>query len=236
MLKQEKEIVMIKILLVDDMRNFLDLEVSFLRRAESKIITAKDGAEALKLAKIEKPDIILLDLEMPKMSGIECCRIIKSDPALKKIPVVMVTSTDKRAESMKAGCDDFVRKPINETSFLEEIKKFVNIKIRKEERYDISVEVQYIYKDRTVSAFSKDMSYSGLSIITKDVIPMNTILDITLNLPLNGKIESHRCKAKVVRAFKEEASDRVVNGIGLELIEASSKTLAAIKAFIDSKK
>ncbi len=226
---------MIKILLVDDMRNFLDLEVSFLRRAESRIITAKDGAEALKLAKIEKPDIILLDLEMPKMNGIECCRIIKSDPALRKIPVIMVTSTEKRAESIKAGCDDFVRKPINESAFLEEIKKFVSMKVRKEDRYDISVEVKYTYKDKTVSAFSKDMSYSGLSIITKDSIPLNTLLSMNLLLPFDSKIETHKCKAKVMRSFKEETADRVVNGLGLELVEASSKTLSAIKVFIDSK-
>ncbi len=226
---------MIKIMLVDDMRNFLDLEVSFLRRAESKIIMAKDGAEALKLAKIERPDIILLDLEMPKMSGIECCRILKSDPALKKIPVVMVTSTEKRSESMKAGCDDFVRKPINESAFLEEIKKFVNMKVRKEDRYDISIEVQYIYKEKTVSAFSKDMSYSGLSIITKDVIPLDTLLSLNLLLPLNGKVESHPCKAKVMRTFKEETDNHVVNGLGLELVEAESKTLNAIKIFIDNK-
>lgn len=227
---------MIKILLVDDMRNFLDLEVSFLRRAESKIITAKDGAEALKLAKVEKPDIIMLDLEMPKMNGIECCRILKSDPAMKKIPVIMVTATEKKAESIKAGCDDFVRKPINESSFLEEIKKFVSVKIRKEERYDISVEVKYEYKEKTISAFSKDMSYSGLSIITKDIIPMNTVLGVNLLLPINGKVESHKCKAKVMRTFKEETDDRIVSGIGLEIVDASSKSLSTIKTFIDNSK
>jgi CheY-like chemotaxis protein len=226
---------MIKILLVDDMRNFLDLEVSFLRRAESKIIMAKDGAEALKLAKIERPDIILLDLEMPKMNGIECCRILKSDPVLKKIPVVMVTSTEKKAESMKAGCDDFVRKPINESAFLEEIKKFVSMKVRKEDRYDISIEVQYTYKEKTVSAFSKDVSCSGLSIITKDIIPLNTLLSLNLLLSFDGKVESHPCKAKVIRMFKEETGDHVVNGLGLELVEAASKTLSAIKTFIATK-
>lgn len=224
---------MIKILLVDDMRNFLNLEVSFLRRADSKIITAKDGVEALKLAKIEKPDIIMLDVVMPKMNGIECCRILKSDPSLKKIPVIMVTSTDKEAESMKAGCDDFVRKPINESAFLEEIKKFVDVKIRKEERYDISTEVKYKHKGKIVSVYSKDMSYSGFSIITEDIIPLNAILDLELMLPLNGKTESHKCRAKVVRTFKEGTGNRVISGIGLEIVVASSKSISAIKTFID---
>lgn len=227
---------MIKILLVDDMRNFLDLEVSFLRRAESKIITAKDGAEALKLAKIEKPDVILLDLEMPKMNGIECCRILKSDSSLKKIPVIMVTSTEKRGEAMKAGCDDFVRKPINESAFLEEIKKFVEIKVRKEERYDISIETKYEYKNKVVSVYSKDMSYSGLSIITKDIIPLNTILNISLVLPFGSKTETHKYKAKVMRSFKEETDDHTINGIGLEFVDATSKSLASLKTFIDEKK
>jgi CheY-like chemotaxis protein len=224
---------MIKILLVDDMRNFLNLEVSFLRRADSKIITAKDGVEALKLAKIEKPQIIMLDVVMPKMNGIECCRILKSDPVLKKIPVIMVTSTDKETESMKAGCDDFVRKPINESAFLEEIKKFVDIKIRKEERYDISIEVRYRYKGKHISVYSRDMSCSGFSIITEDKIPLNTILDLELMLPLKNKTESHKYRAKVVRTFKEGTGNRVIKGIGLEIVVASSKSISAIKTFID---
>ncbi|MCL4478368.1 MAG: response regulator [Deltaproteobacteria bacterium] len=223
---------MLKILLVDDMRNFLDLEVSFLKRAECKIITAKDGAEALKLAKIEKPDIVLLDLEMPRMNGIECCRIIKSDPSLKKLPVVMVTSTDRKAEALKAGCDDFVRKPINESSFLEEIKKFVNIKIRKEDRYNITIEVKYEHKDKLISAFTKDMSYSGVSIITNDMISLNTVLPISLILNVNGKAETHKCKARVMRTFKEETDGRAIQGVGLEFVEAGQKMITAIKEYI----
>lgn len=225
---------MMKILLVDDMRNFLDLEVSFLRRANSKIIVAKDGAEALKLAKIERPHIIMLDVVMPKLNGIECCRILKSDPALKKIPVIMVTSTDREAESVKAGCDDFVRKPINESAFLEEIQKFVEIKIRKEERYDISTEVKYTYRGKIVSVYTRDMSYSGFSIITEDNIPLDIILDLELMIQLRGKNEPHKCRAKVVRTFEERAGDRVIKGIGLELVVAPSKTISTIKAFIDS--
>ena len=60
----------IKILLVDDMSNFLDLEVSFLRRKDCQIVTANDGVDALKKTKIDKPDIVLLDIEMPRMTGI----------------------------------------------------------------------------------------------------------------------------------------------------------------------
>ena len=120
---------MTKILLVDDMRNFLDLEISFLRRADCKIITAKDGLEALKLAKAEIPNIVLLDLEMPRMNGVQCCRFLKADPALKKVPVVIVTALDKKAECIKAGADDFVKKPINEEAFIREIKKLSLIHI-----------------------------------------------------------------------------------------------------------
>jgi hypothetical protein len=58
---------------------------------------------------------------------------------------------------------------------------------------------------------------------------------MNLLLPFDSKIETHKCKAKVMRSFKEETADRVVNGLGLELVEASSKTLSAIKVFIDSK-
>ena len=121
---------MTKILLVDDMAHFLDLEISFLRRSDCEIVTADNGIDALKIAKTSMPDIVLLDVEMPRMTGIECCRHLKNDPNLKHIPVVMVTATNRVDECQKAGCDDFWRKPIREEDFLNGIKKLVEIRIR----------------------------------------------------------------------------------------------------------
>ena len=86
------------ILLVDDMRNFLDLETSFLRRTTSTLLFAATGVQAIKIAREKKPALIMLDIEMPEMNGIEACRILKSDSRTGRIPVVMVTTLAKRRE------------------------------------------------------------------------------------------------------------------------------------------
>ncbi len=223
----------VKILLVDDMSNFLDLEVSFLRRKDCDILTASDGVDALKKAKLEKPDIILLDVEMPRMTGIECCRILKSDPALKHIPVIMVTSTSKRDESFAAGADDFWQKPINESLFLDGIKKFVPIKERTDKRLAIGLQVDYRIgenKDKLVQAFTKDLSHGGMFLITRDTLPIGSLFDIEFALP--GVARRIKAKVEVMREMRDEMEGHYVGGMGLSYREVAAEDQQALDDFI----
>ncbi len=222
----------IKILLVDDMSNFLDLEVSFLRRSDCVIITANDGIDALKKTKTEKPDIVLLDIEMPRMTGIECCRIIKSDPATKSIPVVMVTSTSKREESFAAGADDFWQKPINELAFLEGIKKFVPIKERQDKRVAVGLQVDYRIgenKDKLVQAFTKDVSTSGMFVITRDTLPIGVPLEVEFRIP-PGRIVKASCE--VMRELRDESDGHYIGGMGLKFVSLEEDDRRALESFI----
>lgn len=207
---------MIKILLVDDIRNFLDLEISFLKRTDCQIFTASTGVEALKIAKQESPDIILLDLIMPEMGGIECTRILKADPQLKKIPVVIVTSTDKKEESMKAGANEFVRKPINEQKLLAVIKQFVPIQERKDQRVLIGLEVKYRYMGIDRVNYSRDVSNAGIFLITEKPVPIGVELDLEFDLPLGGSLTPIKAKSVVIREEREEREGRIITGMGLE--------------------
>lgn len=223
----------IRILLVDDMSNFLDLEVSFLRRKDCTIITANDGVDALKKTKIEKPDIVLLDIEMPRMTGIECCRLIKSDPSIKHIPVIMVTSTSKRDESFAAGADDFWQKPINEILFLEGIKKFVPIKERSDKRLPIGLQVDYRIgenKDKLVQAFSKDVSHSGMFLITRDTLPIGSSFEIEFTIPVvNRRVTT---KVEVMREMKDEMEGHYVGGMGLHFVNLPAEDQKSLDDFI----
>jgi len=223
---------MTKILLVDDIRNFLDLEISFLKRADCQIFTASTGAEALKLAKQERPDIILLDLVMPEMGGIETTRILKADPELKKIPVIIVTSTNKREESLKAGADDFVQKPINERGLLNEIKKFISIKEREEERVPIGLEVKYRYMGIDRVNYSRDISNKGIFLITEKPVPIGVELELEFELPEDGKTSRFKTKAAVVREEREEREGRIITGMGLEFRDFSDEKAKKIAQFI----
>ena len=104
-----------ELLIVDDVRLFLQLTKTLFSREEYIIHTALNGRQAVEIARSQTPDLILLDLHMPEMEGDEVCRQIRSDPATRNIPVIMVTSeSDREAvrRCLHAGCDDFITKPV----------------------------------------------------------------------------------------------------------------------------
>jgi CheY-like chemotaxis protein len=115
------------ILVVDDTEWNRDLIVQLLED-EYTVLQAVDGAEGVKKAVQEKPDLILMDLGMPVMDGWEATRNIKADNELKHIPIIAVTShamVGDEIQAREAGCDDYLPKPIDENELLRKIKKFL---------------------------------------------------------------------------------------------------------------
>ncbi|MEW6208067.1 MAG: response regulator [Acidobacteriota bacterium] len=116
-----------KILLVDDAETVLMMERMILG-GDYDLIIAKDGQEAVEKAGVESPDLILLDIVMPVMNGIEACRKIRSNPPTSTIPVIMVTTRgneDNVKASFESGCNEYVTKPINKVELLGKIKKLI---------------------------------------------------------------------------------------------------------------
>ena len=105
------------ILIVEDEKDVVDLLALNLRKAGGFVIsTASDGVTGLNKARKEKPDFIILDLMLPKMPGLEVCRILKSDPASQQIPILMLTAKAEeidRIVGLEFGADDYVTKPFS---------------------------------------------------------------------------------------------------------------------------
>jgi CheY-like chemotaxis protein len=119
------------ILIVDDNRENLELLEAYLEDIDCKTIAAYDGPEALEIIKKDKPDLILLDIMMPKMSGFEVCRRVKNDPATAHIPIIMVTALNDFGDMQRAvdcGTDDFVSKPVNKLEMLTRVKTMLKLK------------------------------------------------------------------------------------------------------------
>src|SRR5438093_2380523 len=120
-----------KILVVDDTPKNVKLLADLLTIKGYTVVTAASGAEALKQVEAEKPDLVLLDVVMPEMSGYEVCRKIRENPEAGILPVVMVTALDPSEERIKgldAGADDFLTKPINQAELLARVKSLLRIK------------------------------------------------------------------------------------------------------------
>jgi CheY-like chemotaxis protein len=123
-----------KVLIVDDTETMRLAEQMMLAGEGYQIDVAEDGVDALSKIAIVKPDIVLMDIMMPRMDGIECCRRIKGDEKLKDVKVVMVTTKseyERVKEAFAAGCDDYVTKPIDKNELISKIRdlmKFVSLR------------------------------------------------------------------------------------------------------------
>ncbi len=105
-----------KILVVDDETDVIDMLVVNLRGAGFQVTTAEDGASALAKARSEPPSLIILDLMLPGMSGLEICKVLKGDAATRHIPVIMLTAKAEEVDKivgLELGADDYVTKPFS---------------------------------------------------------------------------------------------------------------------------
>ncbi len=117
------------ILVVDDSPVQIKITTTILNKSEYRVLSARDGSECIKITKKIKPDLILLDIDMPEMNGIEVCMNLNNDPKTKDIPIIFVTGiTDDSTlkEAFDAGGTDYVRKPVNQVELLSRIKSVLN--------------------------------------------------------------------------------------------------------------
>jgi len=118
-----------KILIVDDSKTALMMQSMILKRDNYEVITAGDGEEGVAKALAEKPDLILLDVVMPKMSGVDVLTRVRSEEATRETPILLVTTrgeTTNVQAGYDAGCSDYLTKPVDGTELLAKLKRFLS--------------------------------------------------------------------------------------------------------------
>jgi CheY-like chemotaxis protein len=114
-----------RVLIADDNPQGVELLEAYLASSDCEIETAADGEETLRKVRDWQPDLILLDIMMPRISGFEVCKRLRADPATRDVAVLMITALDQPSDverAVEAGTDDFLTKPINKMELLLRVR------------------------------------------------------------------------------------------------------------------
>ena len=118
----------IKILVTEDSATILQMLKGTLSEAGYEVIAASDGQQALDLARTEKPDLIMLDVMLPKIDGYKVCRMLKFDERYKAIPIIMLTGRTKESDEqtgLEVGANAYIKKPFQPETIIEKIKELL---------------------------------------------------------------------------------------------------------------
>lgn len=226
-----------QVLIVDDVNMFLEIGKGFLRSSAVRILTARDGEQALAVMRSERPSLVFMDLHMPNMNGAECCAAVKKDPLLKPIPIIMMTSIGKdedRELCQKAGCDDFITKPLDRDAFLEKARRFIPSIDRRETRVPIHSKVKFKAHGVTLSGECVDVGQRGLYIAADYEIDLGCVLDMEIILPgLRERVI--RAKGSVVwlNTKKERNKPALPEGFGVEFHEMERACAGELMFFLE---
>jgi two-component system cell cycle response regulator len=130
----ETDLTSATLLLVDDNQQNLELMQAWLEPLGCTLQIARDGAEALEVAARHVPDLVLLDVMMPRMSGFEACRRLKDASATRDTVIIMVTALNEVGDferAVECGCDDFLTKPVNKLELTTRVKSLLRVRLLK---------------------------------------------------------------------------------------------------------
>ncbi len=226
-----------KILLVDDVQLILELEKSFLKFLPVRVLTARNGQEALDVARRERPDLVYMDMNMPVMDGPSCCAAIKADPELATIPVVMVTTAgrvDDETLCRQAGCDDFLTKPIDRRLFLEKGRRYIPTIDRREPRVACTAPVSVNNGGDPVQGVTADLSIGGVYVAADLPVSADSPVELTFVVPgEEGREVSATGRVAWENTVDSRRKPSLPVGFGVEFTELDPDAASFIKAFVD---
>lgn len=221
------------ILLVDDLQMFLEIEKDFFKYAQVNLLTARDGIEALEVVKNQKPDLIFMDLQMPRMDGAQCCRAIRSDPELARIPVVIISSSSDAKDkemSLAAGCNYFLSKPAGRDRFLEIAREFIPGINRRDHRIPCDAGAVLNVDGQAMACLLHDLGSEGAFVVTDFPGQPGNVVNLTFTLPDGSVIDS---PCKIVWT-----SDNMVfrpKGLGVKFALMPKEVKSALAKYLDGK-
>jgi len=221
------------ILLVDDSKFFLELERQFLRNTPATILTASSGEEALSLAREHSPSLVFMDMDMPEMNGLDCCRAFKSDRHLQAVPIILIgdkTSVTDESEARAAGVDEYLSKPLDRRLFLGTGHRFLVSIDRREPRQNHQILVDILCRGRRLHGRCIDVSSGGMFLDCQPTARKGERLLLKFSLPdvqktpveINGRIAWANSEEEIIK-------DNYPLGYGVEFVDISDALGIALR-------
>lgn len=225
-----------KILIVNDSQFFIQMIKSTLKRPGCDILTAGGGSEALDIIKSNSPNLILMDFYIKGMNGAECCKKIKSNPATKGIPVIMITFAGKNEDienCNNAGCDDYVTRPVEKMVLLKKVNKYLAISVREHKRASICVPALYYFDNEEYSGIVFSIGEGGMYIKGERVLDKGSC--VKANFDIAHIAKQIEVEGEVVWNTEEikQVPLNIGHGFGVKFTSIDQKGIEAIKEYIN---
>jgi CheY-like chemotaxis protein len=208
-----------RVLVVDDAGLFRLLESSFLKRLGCEIVRAHDGPDVIRKAASCGPDLILLDAQKPGLDGEACVRSLKSDPALRSIPVFVVTGTDGVTASCAAGADVALARPLENGALELALSSLGRAGHRHGRRRGARGWVHVSAPPGVRRGRLKDISRTGLFLAIPEPLPLQSHLTLSLRLPGPSGERPLKARGVVVRQVADDAHSHLIPGVGVRFVD-----------------
>ncbi len=225
------------ILLVDDVDFFLEVEKGFLKQTAGTILVARNGQEALDLARRHHPDLIFMDVNMPVMDGLTCCRKLKDDPELARIPVIMVFAPSREVTEtacLDAGCDGVICKPVDRNLFLGLGRRFLYSIDRRERRIPCQMTVDFNIDGQNFQGMGQDIGKRGCYVQFRTAVGLDARIKAVFFLP---SVSSMRIEVSGRVAWVNQGFPRpnlnLPQGFGIEFRMIAPEAVAVIQDYLE---
>lgn len=218
------------IVLADDSPVTLAVEKSYLESRSFKVFSTSSATEALELSVTLRPDLILLDYDMPVMNGDLVCRALKERPETAGIPVIILTAHQDpaiRKKCEEAGAVEFVQKSTGRETLLDKIAAVLGLPRRRHVRVPCRLEVTLLAGEARIRAVAHNVSAGGLYITLDRELQQGAALQLSLSLP--DVAAPVQALGEVVRT---EHLGGKLRGYGIQLIQAEPEAIEALKSFV----
>jgi len=226
-----------KVLLVDDVEFIVDVMASYLKNSPVDLVRANNGRTAIDMALLHWPDLIVMDVAMPEMDGIEACRSIKNNEKLKDVTVVLIYDPERDPspeELQESGCDDTIIKPLSREDFLTKTHRHLFHIERRERRAPCQMTVDFSIGGESFQGLGVDISRSGMYVEFRGQMLKKGNVDISFYL---ATVSDRPVAIKGVIVWVNQGHPRpnlsMPQGIGVEFQLFSEEAKAIINKYLE---